>query len=88
MAAAPRSRLRGLASHLLSSGARPEMRAVSTTPSSRRLSEEELAQFWDAGFVVIHDLFKPQELQPLVDVVNLWVAEVAAELAQGESVIK
>lgn len=49
---------------------------------SRLLSEDELARFAADGFIVVHGLFAPNELQPLRDIVGTWLGEVAEELVQ------
>jgi hypothetical protein len=84
----PSRRLRRLASHITPADGAPA--ATSRAPSSgalargpgRLLTEREVASFWDDGFIVVHGLFAPEELQAM------WMALLQASVAMGESVIK
>lgn len=86
VAAACARRLRRVASHVAptaADGAAAATAAPGTAGADRRLlSEQEIASFWADGFVVVHGLFAPEELQPFRDIVNTWLGEVARELVE------
>eukprot|EP00794_Sanderia_malayensis_P012087 gene12087-13333_t len=45
-----------------------------STKKPGQLTDEQLTQFFDKGFVIVKDLFKPEELQPAIDgVMSLWI---------------
>lgn len=88
-------RLRRIAAHLRSNGALScvtggtvsgHLKQMDSEPNSdcrrRRLSDEELERFAHDGFLVVHGLFAPSELQGVRDIVARWMGEVAQELVQ------
>ena len=47
---------------------------------SHMLSDKQLQQFFEEGFLVIKDFFKMDELQPLIDDINRLVDNLVEDL--------
>jgi phytanoyl-CoA hydroxylase len=76
-----RRRLRTAAAHVVGTG-RARVSSSHDASPPHLLSEVQLRSFHDDGFVVVRDLFAPEELQPFRDIVATWLGEVGTELVE------